>query len=963
MPNYHSSEWHRWDPHIHAPGTALEDGFLNNWEAYFASLEQATPSVTVLGITDYLSIRTYEEFLARKPLYHTPELAFVFPNIEFRLAPKTTKGNAINAHLLVSPDEKDHIRRINEALSRLTISAKEEVIACTEGGLITLGRIHSSAPTDDEAAFRVGVAQFKVDVSAFLHWLENEHWLRSNSLLGIAGGNDGLAGLRRDSGFRQYHDTLVSAADFIFSGQPSDREYYAGRGDTDSAGIEARYRSLKPCLHGSDAHEQTRVLVPDLNRYCWIKAAPTFDGLRQVLFEPWDRIHIGSQPPPSPDADQIIRSIRIADHNGWFATEELLLGRSLVAIIGEKGSGKTALADVIAMATNAWEETEASFLAKAWDHLATVKVQLTWESGRTSSASLESIGAVDQPAEVRYLSQQFVERLCSADLLADELVREVERVVFEHIPPQARLNSICFADLVRKTTEAITTERTEIRQSLSELNDMIDIGNVRKAALAKQRETLAGYDKDIARLEAHLKSLLSARDSAASATIKALRDKRDGLAATAARIREQLSKTDHVHATVLRTEARFTEWYEGLRADLILSGVPHESWPEFKPTFTGKPLEPLARHRARLEKQHTVIIGTQDDPDNAETLTSITRRLAAEEKKLELDDTRRRQVVKQQNALAEIQGKKKQLADDISEVERWEREDRPQLRERRDAIYARYFELFLEEKRALASLYEPLRADLAERSTGERDLDFEVVTTVNIDDWAALGEDMLDLRRSGKYTQRGALEKEARQLLEKPWLDGDAAAIREGLRTIGEGIVAGGGLKQMLRQGYTAKHVADWLYSVDHIKLEYGLRYKNVALRFLSPGTRGIVLLILYLAIDTSDDRPLLVDQPEENLDNASVFSVLVQYFREAKRRRQIILVTHNPNLVVNTDAEQIIVASAERRDSGLPRITYSSGPLEHVSHIVTSSPLKERVCEILEGGRSAFRNRMRRYG
>jgi energy-coupling factor transporter ATP-binding protein EcfA2 len=119
-------------------------------------------------------------------------------------------------------------------------------------------------------------------------------------------------------------------------------------------------------------------------------------------------------------------------------------------------------------------------------------------------------------------------------------------------------------------------------------------------------------------------------------------------------------------------------------------------------------------------------------------------------------------------------------------------------------------------------------------------------------------------------------------------------------------------------------------------------------------------LLILYLAVDRLDDRPLIVDQPEENLDNASVFEVLVDYFREAKQRRQIIIVTHNPNLVVNTDAEQVVVADAIRRDSGLPTISYASGPLEAVPGRVKQ--IREHVCDVLEGGRDAFRNRERRY-
>ena len=91
--------------------------------------------------------------------------------------------------------------------------------------------------------------------------------------------------------------------------------------------------------------------------------------------------------------------------------------------------------------------------------------------------------------------------------------------------------------------------------------------------------------------------------------------------------------------------------------------------------------------------------------------------------------------------------------------------------------------------------------------------------------------------------------------------------------------------------------------------VRYEISYDGVDIRKLSPGTRGIVLLLLYLALDDSDDRPLIIDQPEENLDPKSVFDELVALFIAAKAKRQVIMVTHNANLVINTDADQIIVA------------------------------------------------------
>lgn len=141
-----------------------------------------------------------------------------------------------------------------------------------------------------------------------------------------------------------------------------------------------------------------------------------------------------------------------------------------------------------------------------------------------------------------------------------------------------------------------------------------------------------------------------------------------------------------------------------------------------------------------------------------------------------------------------------------------------------------------------------------------------------------------------------------------------------------------------------------------YITVQYGITYDDMPIEQLSPGTRGIVLLLLYLAIDTHDRRPLLVDQPEENLDPHSVFSELVPHFRAAKQRRQVIVVTHNANLAVNTDADQIIVADSQRTEQGgLPTIAYKSGSLENPT-------IRAAVCRLLEGERRAFLERARRY-
>jgi ABC-type cobalamin/Fe3+-siderophores transport system ATPase subunit len=130
------------------------------------------------------------------------------------------------------------------------------------------------------------------------------------------------------------------------------------------------------------------------------------------------------------------------------------------------------------------------------------------------------------------------------------------------------------------------------------------------------------------------------------------------------------------------------------------------------------------------------------------------------------------------------------------------------------------------------------------------------------------------------------------------------------------------------------------------------LRWDGKTLEQLSPGERGNLLLIFYLLIDR-DNIPLVIDQPEENLDNNTVFRTLVPCVKEAKRRRQIVMVTHNPNLAVVCDAEQVICAEIHKEQGN--EVVYVSGSIE--------DPLINRkILDILEGTRPAFDKRDAKY-
>ena len=184
-------------------------------------------------------------------------------------------------------------------------------------------------------------------------------------------------------------------------------------------------------------------------------------------------MHIGLEPPTRPDSDAVIESIGILYHKGWFATDHVPLSPFLNAIVGEKGTGKTAFADLIAYATGSWTEYDGSFLHKAWNELKGSRVVVKWASGRESSRIVGN--SVDpEVSGTRYLSQQFVERLCSGDIMAEDLLREVERVIFGYLPEPDRMNCSAFHELRAKVTADISAERRELKRAILEVNQEIE---------------------------------------------------------------------------------------------------------------------------------------------------------------------------------------------------------------------------------------------------------------------------------------------------------------------------------------------------------------------------------------------------------------------------------------------------------------------------------------------------------
>jgi hypothetical protein len=179
------------------------------WAANLARLEARTPVIEAIGVTDYYSLDTYERLQASKAAGRLPRCGLIFPNIEMRLAFGTVKGQWVNIHVLVSPERDDHLVEARRFLARLTFDAYDDTFACTPEDLIRLGRA-AGAEGAERAALELGSQQFKVSFDQLKEIYRKKGWARDNTLIVVAGGDDGAGGLRDGSDATTRQEVLRS---------------------------------------------------------------------------------------------------------------------------------------------------------------------------------------------------------------------------------------------------------------------------------------------------------------------------------------------------------------------------------------------------------------------------------------------------------------------------------------------------------------------------------------------------------------------------------------------------------------------------------------------------------------------------------------------------------------------------------------------------------------------------------
>ncbi|MEZ6016073.1 MAG: hypothetical protein R3F49_13215 [Planctomycetota bacterium] len=1018
------SEWRRWDLQVHTPFSALNNGFGDDFAEYAKKLiEKACENdIAVVGITDYFTIQGYtalkalladeaavKALVGNERAERAAKILFL-PNIELRLSTIVRSPNGadsrVNFHVIfsdsVSPAHiEEHFLRDLKFTADASAGSEDEKWALNPQNLAELGERLKT----QHANFRiqtdmvVGMMNAIVDHSDVSKILESKPSIFKDRYLLCLPCDEDLSKCSWDGQGHHARKLLIQKSHMLLSSNDGTRAFALGKKHPSPEAFKIEFKTLKPCIHSSDSHTFAGMFCPDSGRHTWIKADPTFHGLRQVLNEPEDRVFVGDVPPSLirakrhatrvATAVEVKRTATATTTEKWFDTS-LPLNNELVAVIGNKGSGKSALSDIVGLLGNTPRHESFNFLTperfrRRKSNLSLqFKAALVWADETTDSvASLDVNPSPDAVEKVKYIPQSYLEDICN-EIGAGKGGRfyaELQQVIFSHVPEVEQLGFATLDELLAHRSVETNQAIAQLVANIQERNALIvaceehSSPQHRKfieAQLAeKQRELdahMAVRPVEVQKPDADPTALQQSKAATEElerkqAELRAIEQELESLRASELTAAKKLSTAEKLAGKLKNLERQVDAFLAETMPEFVELGIVATDVVTFRvdPAKVNAALAELASERSAIAVKRAP--NTVDGPEfKRKTVVAAIEKLQVQlsapqrayQTYLQLLkewESGSAKIVGTDNAIGSIQYLQKQL-EDLTGLPAYLKT----LRRQRDK---KLLEIF-REKQKLRTYYETyygaVQSFLEQHPLAESER-FHLTFSVSIAE-SGFSEALLariNRRKAGPFMGDAEGAAELKRLLDNANFDSACGTLRftralfgAMMERDGKGLL----IRDQLRQGVTTQEVYDFVYSLGFLSPIYNLRWDGKGLEQLSPGERGNLLLIFYLLVDRND-IPLVIDQPEENLDNQTVFKTLVPCVKDAKKRRQIVMVTHNPNLAVVCDAEQVICAEMQKGHGNA--VTYISGSIEDPT-------INGRIVDILEGTRPAFDKRDDKY-
>jgi len=974
------SQWNKWNLHVHTKGTNKNDQFTSSSmdEFFCVFFKQAiNKNIKAIGITDYFTIDNYRKAIEYVSLirgktdgtgtksFSEDEIIFVedifiFPNVELRMMPSTGAGKLINIHCIFNPDYVSELD--NDFFNTIE---NQDRFKMNRNGFIAYGRQLKPELQNEQALLQLGIDNYVIDPKTVKDLFDKNTRLRDNTIVVVSNSNkDGNSGLQKhydlfegESGALDgVRKTIYQMSNAVFSANPKDISYFLGKRLNGTPNITTNEKqaevisvikttgSLKSCLVGCDAHTE----IDLFNRFTWLKADLSFDGLKQIIYEPEQRVKIQDVEPDFKEDKLVIDQVRFISQLKKFTSEPIRFNRNLNVIIGGKSSGKSILLFNIAktlLADRKILKNESSPFNYKYDFGDGLDFEVTISTGQTEKITRND----DQPSilsEIKYIPQNYLSKLAEPEnKKGNELLKLVRELLLEdedyRVKYQDFISKVKSNDLNREST---INNFFEIQSKIASLkNDLVQKGNEQVL-----NSNIKSNDEKITKLKEGV--------GLSEDQIKEYNKHNSELELIEIEIRK--IRSDYSKISSFNTDSNNVLKELVQKKNLILSSLENDEIKvhyEQAYNFLDSALTSIenAIEQIKLDEERRFV------NDNVfKTLFMLKSKRSLELKELLKPFVKNLEIKKQIEDLEKLIVEDKQKLSIINQFKVEIKNNEAALANEKNKLFTSYRENFEEYNAIINELKD--RTQLLKNDN----LQIDGIPRVN---FPKLREKILDLSdgRKASYNAYSIfnLDKTGTSDFKIDDFIGQIKSVFEGILE----------KKDFALNSKTDLKSAIKILMDDYFFDYWKVIYDNDTLTKMSTGKASFVILMLIVGLSKSK-APILIDQPEDNLDNRSITKDLVEYLRNKKLERQIILVTHNPNVVVNADAENIIVSNQKGQNDKLTTspfdFDYVNGPIENTksfdqtqTDLLKSMGIREHIADIVEGGKEAFKKRERKYG
>lgn len=637
----------------------------------------------------------------------------------------------------------------------------------------------------------------------------------------------------------------------------------------------------KPLIISSDNHDARNY---DDSKCLWIKADLTFEGLKQILYEPRERISLGHNNPDSKLKYMVIDYVELYG-------EKIYLNNGLNSIIGGRSTGKSTLLNSIAkFQKNSNVNTDKQNIFEEGSY------RVIWADGEE-----------DESREVEFIPQEYMISLSSD---RDKLNKLIEKIIRKKQMDSAEVN---YRNKIADISKQIHVGLTDYFSIVDELSSlMVPEGSLEAAKKNIERLT---WEIEEIRLFNQFTQDENITFNGICNELNQLKDEDRVLEIE----EEQLNVIKNTNI-FLKPDFSMLTKQNRIELEIEYSNLQEEVRKSWEGIIDKKIIDISARRNQIADQiSHKINSNIYKKGKELEMTNSKIAFLEMElskHKQIERDIRNYQEVLEYKTSVREA--KYELLVDKFMEYVQAIQDFCSQFSIEQDdlSINVSPMHISLEEKIKYLNLKKTINTDfINEFNQVMRSMDFNKIKDRILNKFRNI---------QFSFNQNKNLEDLIKDIFSNNWFD-----------------------------------------------FNYMITYQNDEFGKMSQGKKSFVVLKLLLEF-SEDEKPVLIDQPEDSLDNRAIYHELRKYLIDTKKKRQIIVVTHNPNVVIGSDSENVIVAHQESEDEpnkNNQRFEYLNGSIENTQSkidscefVLESQGIREHIFDVLEGGEEAFKKREQKY-